>query len=470
MDYILENHSTALIYAALLTPLLIGAPSLIAVVRGLPDRKHILVLNAAGLVFFSAWFGALAWACTGRRDVSYYDAILRRKWRYLGLAGGFAVLFVAFGGYYAGSEVYAAMAPSRTDAFTLDRVTTGPIAQEITATGRLRPLKVVQVSSQASGAVLVVNVDVNDFVHEGDVIARIDPASYEARLQQSQAQLARARAAQADASATGVRARANYSVAQASASRKGALFERGFVTRADLEAASAGLADGSAQIGQSRASLTSAAAMVAQAESELRSAKLDLERTYIRSPVTGTIMVRRVEPGQTVVSSFQTTTLFEIAEDLSRMRVEAQVDEADIGRVRLGQAASFTVDSFPDEVFRGRVVTIRKSPEETQGAVFYPVWVEVMNPEEKLLSGMTADVRIVEVQKPAALRVPIAALSFQPAGAPKADGGRVYRLIDARPVPVPVKAGVRNERWAEIAGSGLRAGDQIIVSAKEPLE
>ncbi len=470
MDYILEHHSALLVGLVLLAPLLLSFPSLVAVVRGLPDKKHIMVLNAAGLVFFSAWFAALTWASTGRRDVSYLEAVLRRKWRYLGIAVGSGTLMLIFGAYYAGSGVYAAVTRPKIDEFTVEQVSMGPIALEITATGRLKPLKIVQVSSQVNGAVLRVNADVNDFVKAGDVIARIDPASYEARVQQARAQLDRALAARADAIATGVRAQANYDLAKAGANRKNTLFERGFLTRADLESATAGLADGRAQLGQSQASRASASAMVAQAESELKAARLDLERTFIRSPVTGTVMVRRVEPGQAIVSSFQATTLFEIAEDLSRMRVEAQVDEADIGRVHVGQVAVFTVDSFPGETFRGLVVTIRKSPDETQGSISYPVSIDVINPEQKLLSGMTADVRIAEMRKPAVLRVPAAALSFEPKGAPQTSGDRVYRMVDGRPARVSTGIGVRNDQWAEVVDSDLRPGDQVVIASKDSEE
>lgn len=469
MDKLLEHHSKLLLCAVVLAPLIVALPSLIASLRNIPDRNKIFVLNSAGMVFFSAWFGALAWACTGRQDISYYHMILRNKWRYLGMAAACAALFV-IGGYYLGGKVYAAVVEPHYGDFSQEPVTLGPIAQEITASGRLRPLKVVQVSSQVSGAVLSVGVEVNDVVRVGDVIARIDPASYEARLQQAMAQLARARAASADAAAAGGRARANYAMAESNAVRKGVLFGRGFVTRADLESASAGLADGKAQMGQSSASAEAASAMVLQAESELRAAKLDLERTYIRSPVNGTVLARRVEPGQTVVSNFQTTTLFEIAEDLTRMRVEAQVDEADIGGVQLGQAASFTVDSFPDETFRGRVVAIHKSPEEIQGAIFYPVWIEVANVGQRLLAGMTADVRITQMQKHAALRVPSAALSFELGGPPVGPGSKVYRLVRGRPQPVSVKIGLRSDRWAEVLQSPLRPGDRVIVAAKEPSE
>lgn len=467
MDYLLEHHGTALLLAVLLAPFALGLPSLVAMVRGIPDARRVMALNAMGLVFFSAWFGALAWAWAGRRDVSYYDLVMRRKWRYLGVAGAFAGIFVVLGGYFAGSSVSAAMGMGKGPTYRQAAVTSGPISVDVAASGRVRPVKIVQVAAQTSGAVLSVAVDVNDVVHEGDVVARMDPASYEARVRLAEAQLARARAAIADASAAGIRARANSAVSVANAARKAALFDRGFVTRADLEAAVGGVAEGRAQVGQSRASRDAAMAMVAQAESELRAARLDLDRTVVRSPVTGTVLVRRVEPGQTVVSSFQTTTLFEIAEDLSRMRVEAQVDEADVGRIRVGQAASFTVESFPDEPFRGRVVTIRKSPEEVQGAVLYPVWLEVLGSSRRLMSGMTADVRIAEASRSEALRVPVAALSFVPDGDAGSGGDRLFVLVDGRPRAVPVRVGLRGDRWAELLGSRLRPGDRVIVGADE---
>lgn len=297
----------------------------------------------------------------------------------------------------------------------------GDLRVSISATGSLRALSTVDVGSQVSGQMLSVEVDFNDRVSAGQVIARIDPANFQARLSQTRADLTSARASLNEARATLKNAEADYA-------RKQELAARQLIARSELDQALAAR-------DQARARVGSAEAAVLQREAGVANAELELSYTELKSPVDGVVLNRAVEPGQTVAASFQTPVLFQIAEDLSQMRIELAIDESDVGQLREGQPVRFTVDAFPGRDFRGKVKQVRLSATNTQNVITYPVVVAVENPDGTLLPGMTANAEIEVSRKEGVLRVPNAALRYKPADAaedaPAAGGMRLGGNVSA---------------------------------------
>lgn len=378
------------------------------------------------------------------------------------------------------------------------RVERGPLTANVSATGTLSAVTTVQVGSQVSGQIKELHADFNSVVRRGQVIARIDPATFEAKVGQARAELEAARAAVLNQGAQVERARAEVENARAAHAearaqtvhaqvlladarrdleRKEALFTRELIARSErdsaeaahdaavaqldaarakAEAARAGIGAAEAQLRVTRAALESARAQVRQREAALQQALVDLEHTTIRAPVDGVVVSRAVDVGQTVAASLQAPTLFTIAQDLTRMQVDTSVDEADIGRIRVDGPAVFTVDAFPGETFHGRVVQVRKAAQVVQNVVTYTVVVAVPNPDGRLLPGMTANVKLIVAEKPSVLKVPNAALRFRPVGAdvpdPAAPRGAGSRLAEA-PSPDAIRARL-------VTGLGLGAEQQ----------
>ena len=276
----------------------------------------------------------------------------------------------------------------------------GDVRVVISATGTLRATTTVDVGSQVSGQVLDVLVDFNDRVTKGQPIATLDPAPLATRLRQAQADLASARASVSEAQATAKNAEADYA-------RKADLVQRQLIARAEADTALAAR-------DQARARVVSARAAVEQRLAAVGNAELDVGYTTLRSPVDGVVLLRAVEPGQTVAASFQTPVLFQIAEDLSQMQIDLSIDEADVGQIREGLEVSFTVDAFPDRQFRGEVRQVRLAATATSSGISYPVVVQVQNADLSLLPGMTASAEIVVSQREDVLRVANAALRFTP--------------------------------------------------------
>lgn len=285
----------------------------------------------------------------------------------------------------------------------------GNVRMAIAATGALKAMSTVDIGSQVSGQVLEVLADFNDRVERGQVIARLDPSNFQARVTQTQADLASARASLQEAQASLRNAEADYA-------RKQELAERQLVSRADIDLALAQRDAAAARVGSARASIQ-------QREASVANAQLELSHTVIRSPVDGVVLLRQVEPGQTVAASFQTPVLFQIAEDLAQMQIELTVDESDVGQIREGQPVRFTVDAFRGRDFQGRVRQVRLSATNTQNVITYPVVVTVDNSDLSLLPGMTANAEIEVDSRQGVLRVPNAALRFRPADAPPETGG-----------------------------------------------
>lgn len=287
-------------------------------------------------------------------------------------------------------------------AYRTATVERGDIRVTISATGMLAAISTVDVGSQVSGQVTDVLVDFNDRVARGQVLARLDPSTYEAQIAQGAAQVESARANLATAEAA-------LRNAQADHERKASLVERQLVARSDADLARAAL-------DQARAQVLAARAQITQQQASTQTSRLNLQRSVIRSPVDGVVLTRTVEPGQTVAASLQAPVLFQIAEDLSKMEIVLAIDEADIGQVEVGQEVGFSVDAHPERQFRGRVAQVRLSATNTNNVITYPVVVAVDNPDQKLLPGMTANAEIEVSRRDDVLRVPNAALRFKPAG------------------------------------------------------
>lgn len=336
----------------------------------------------------------------------------------------------------------------------------GEIVNAISTSGSLGAVVTVEVGTQISGQIVELHADYNTAVTAGQLIARIDPQTFEAKVRQAEAELAVAIAGVSNQRATLARneadivsSRAGLSAARANSERYQAsvveternlerlseLLQRGVTSNREVERAraeadsataqlrssraqedvqAAAIASSEAGLGVAMAQLESALAQVQIREAALEQTLIDLERTFIRSPVDGIVIDRAVSTGQTVSASLNAPVLFTIAQDLTIMQVETAVDEADIGRVREGLAVTFTVDAFPEDNFSGRVQQIRRAPKVEQNVVTYTVVVSAANPQSRLLPGMTANVEIIVERRDNALRVPNAALRFRPAGAP----------------------------------------------------
>jgi HlyD family secretion protein len=302
----------------------------------------------------------------------------------------------------------------------------GDIRVAISATGTLSAISTVTVGSQVSGQVTDVLADFNDKVTKGQVIAKIDPSTYEAQIEQGNAQVASAQAQLRQAQATLRNAKLDYD-------RKASLGGQQLVAKSDVDLARAALEQAQAQV-------NAAQAQIRQQTASTQTTRVNLNRTVIRSPVDGVILTRTIEPGQTVAASLQAPELFTIAEDLSKMKIELAVDESDIGQVRNGQVVTFTADAFPNRQFRGIVDQVRMSATTTSNVVTYPVVVTVDNSDGTLLPGLTVNAEIEVSKRADVLMVANAALRYKPAneddsaaaGAPQAGprGGGGSGVID----------------------------------------
>ncbi|MBY0278987.1 efflux RND transporter periplasmic adaptor subunit [Candidatus Binatia bacterium] len=341
----------------------------------------------------------------------------------------------------------------------------GPIVATVTATGTVNPVKSVTVGTYVSGPIQDIVVDYNSPVRKGQVIAKIDPRTYQGKVDQ-------ARAALSTATAGVEKARADAKLRRLQEARQEALAKTRVVSRDELDVSRSTAEQADAQ-------LKLAEAAVEQAEASLREAQVNLGYTDIVSPVDGIVVSRDVQVGQTVAASFQTPTLFVIAENLKKMQVNAFVSEADIGRVREGQRATFSVDAYPGRSFPATVLQVRNSPQSVENVVTYDVVLEFDNEEQLLKPGMTANVSIVTAEERDVLKVPTAALRFQP---PSADGAStrppeaarsatstdaarndaVWVLSNDEPKRVPVTPGLSDETMVAVSSSELMPGDRVI--------
>ena len=368
-----------------------------------------------------------------------------------GIAALAVVLLAAVAYYYLGSGGNAGTSPYRTA-----KVERGGIAETVLATGNINAVTTVQVGSQVSGTVQRIFVDYNSPVKKGQVIAQIDPRLLEASLLQAKGNLGNAHAALERANVLVVDAERTYR-------RNRELIRDGFVAQADVDSAQTAYETALAQ-------KKSAEAQVTQARGALSAAETNLRYTTVYSPVDGIVISRNVDAGQTVAASFQTPTLFTIAQDLTKMQIDTNVDEADIGKVRAEQKVTFTVDAYPEKTFPGKIVQVRNSPVVTQNVVTYNVVVQVDNRDLLLKPGMTANVSIHVQDLKDVLKIPNAALRYRPSeekkpeGRKGAGGQRVYLLgKDGKISEAPIKTGVSDGKTTQLVEGDLKAGDPLVI-------
>ena len=344
----------------------------------------------------------------------------------------------------------------------------GSITQIVSANGTLNPVKLVNVGSQVSGIVKKLHANFNDHVKAGEILLELDPALTQAQLQQSTANVSSAKA--------------SLELALANEARMSTLYAKEYVSRQELD--------------QAVQALKSAQAQLAVAEAQAERDRTNLAYTIIRSPVSGVVVSREVDIGQTVAASFQTPTLFKIAQDLRKMQIDSNYAEADIGNIHEGQAATFRVDAFPERNFKGVVSQVRLNPTTQQNVVTYDVVIAVDNSDQVLMPGMTAYVSIIIAQRKDALLAPNAALRFRPSemkpGAGKPHGssssqearkegrgknkgatdaartGTVYVLEKSQLKPAQITLGITDNRFTEVLGGELKEGAAVIVEDSQP--
>ncbi|WP_080405229.1 efflux RND transporter periplasmic adaptor subunit [Burkholderia ubonensis] len=340
-------------------------------------------------------------------------------------------------------------------------VTRGPIVRTITATGTVNPVLTIIVGSYVSGVIQSQYCDFNTRVHKGQLCAKIDPRPYQTVVNQARAALANARAQI-------VKDRAQLDYARQNNERDAKLLSHGIVSQDTADNARSAYEQAKAQVAVD-------AAAIEEKTAALDTALVNLGYTDIVSPVDGTVVSRNVTIGQTVAASFQTPTLFLIATDLTRMQVDTNVSESDVGDLHEGKAVTFTVEAFPKRQFEGQVVQVRQAPQTVQNVVTYDVVVGVANDDLSLKPGMTATTRIVIDRHDQALRVPDQALRYVPSGAranpagPLPEGAqptaaRVWALRDGRPVAIDVVTGLDDDTNSEVTRGTLKVGDLVIVA------
>ena len=365
--------------------------------------------------------------------------------------------------------------------YATEAVTVGTLVVKVSATGNLQPTNTVDVGSELSGIVDKVYVDDNDEVKKGQLLAQLDLSKLQDAVTKSRASLAAAEAQVLQTQATVAEARATLARYQQVSQLSGGKVP----SRTEMDSAEANLKRAEANVASARAS-------VAQAHATLQSDETNLGKASIRSPINGVVLSREVDPGQTVAASFQAPVLFKLAEDLTKMELQVDVDEADVGQVKAGQKATFSVDAWPGREYSAVITRVGYGAQEAEGVISYLTVLEVSNDDLSLRPGMTGTADIVTLTRQNALLVPNAALRFTPPTAeapvkesrgavmsalmpraprqaPKVQTNeaapRVWVLRDGRPVALDVKAGATNGRVTEITGGDIKAGMQVITEA-----
>jgi len=325
-------------------------------------------------------------------------------------------------------------------------ITRGDIVDAVSTTGTLQPVTTVQIGSQVSGNISFLGADFNSIVKRGQVIARLDPSLLQAQLEQSKANVLKSQADVSQSEANLARARVVLLDAQQKYGRAKEIDAKGLGPKADLDAAKIAVDSAQSSVQSAEAALTASRASVAQSQANFNQAQVNLDHTIITSPVDGIVTQRSVDVGQTVAASMQAPTLFIIAVDLTKLQVSANIDEADIGRIRPGQRATFRVDAYPTDTFEGTVSQVRLQPVVVQNVTTYATIVNAPNSDLKLRPGMTATLKIEVSQRTNVLRVPSAALRFRPS----AD---VFAALN-QPVPPDLLGGGRGGRGGGRGGRG----------------
>ena len=344
--------------------------------------------------------------------------------------------------------------------FVAEKITRGDIKSTVSSTGTVNAVTTVQVGTQVSGTIQKLFVDFNSPVKKGQLLAQIDPSILEAQVGQARANLLSARA---NLEKSQVMLRDTKTTLE----RNKTLYAKNFIAKSDLDTSETNYLSAIAQI-------KVAEAQVQQAQAALDSSAINLKYTKILSPVNGTVISRNIDIGQTVAASFQTPTLFTIAQDLTKMQIDTSVDEADIGNVKAGQKAAFTVDAYPESPFTGKVSVVRNAPITVSNVVTYNAVIVVDNTGLKLKPGMTANVSIETESRQSVLRIPNAALRFKPAtsaattdqkGAKGPRGSGVWILENNQPKNVKITTGISDGNYTEVTTSELTEGQLIITDS-----
>lgn len=386
----------------------------------------------------------------------------RRRWRALLILAIAAAAAILLGSLWK----QRGAAPKSYVTTAADR---GPVAPTVIASGTVNPVNTIQVGTYVSGVIKTLSCDFNTRVRAGQLCAKLDPRAYQSTVDQETANLATANAQlQKDL--------ANLAFAKIIYDRDQELFKRSIVSQETVDTARNAYAQASSQIALDRAAIE-------QRRAALNAARVNLGYTNIVSPVDGTVVSRNVTQGQTVAASFQTPTLFLIATDLTKMQVDTNVSESDIGRVAVGNAATFTVESYPGRTFSGNVNQVRQAPQTVQNVITYDVVVGVDNTARLLMPGMTAAARIVTERRDNVLRVPAPALRYvpttetpaagaggrqRPARAPSRGGhaGQVWVLREGQPQRIPIATGLDDDAYVEVLEGDVRVGDAVIVAER----
>jgi len=340
----------------------------------------------------------------------------------------------------------------KVEKFRTEKVFRGNLVETITASGTINPVTSISVGTQVSGAIRKIYVDFNSSVKKGQLLAEIDPSLFEAQVEQARANLYNAQANKQKIRSILLNDYRTYM-------RYKTLYERNFIAKSDVDLAETNYSSDKAQV-------EAAQAQVAQATASLRNNEANLRYTKIISPVDGIVVSRNVDVGQTVAASFQTPTLFLVAQDLTKMQIYTSVAEADIGKVKVGQDVEYTLDGYPDMTFKGKVTQIRNSPTTVQNVVTYDVIINVDNKDYKLKPGMTANVSIITAKKTNVLLVPNACLRFTPEkgeNAPKFKHQGIWMLNNERPDRVNINTGVSDGSFTEVIFGSISEGQSVIV-------
>ncbi len=327
------------------------------------------------------------------------------------------------------------------------------ITQIVEATGTIEPVNTVDIGSQVSGMINEIYVDYNSEVKKGQLLAQIDTSLFEAQLNQSKANIDNAKA-------TLMKNKAVLEYDTKTYNRYKNLYARNLVSKNDLDSAESAYKTDLAQVAAAKASIM-------QAQANYNTAAANMRYTKIISPVDGIVISKEVEVGQTVAASFQTPTLFTVAEDLTKMRIETSVSEADIGKVKEGQEVEYTLDGYPDSIFTGIVTQVRLSPTTESNVVTYTVIIEVENEESKLMPGMTANVSIITDKKENILTVPNQALKFTTVdNKQKYDQKGIWIKQKNKPTRVSIETGVSDDSYTEIISDKVKDGDIVYIGSR----
>ncbi|HEY6460900.1 MAG TPA: efflux RND transporter periplasmic adaptor subunit [Polyangiaceae bacterium] len=405
-----------------------------------------------------------------------------RRWlRRLGIGGGL-ILIVAAGVAYRVKHL-----PAPPAKYVTATVAVGDVIEKVQATGTVQPLLSVNVGAQVNGRVTQVLVDFNSVVKKGDVLAVIDPLIYGTQVNAQAANLLGQRAQLAQARASMASMKAQSETARIALDRTQRLFAANLAAKSDLDTAQGNYDSLLAQYAAAQANADSQSANIASQSAQLTVSRANLDYTKIIAPVDGVVVTRSIDPGATVVASFQSPVLFVIAQDLRKMRVLADVDEADVGKIAEGMSADCVVDAFPGEVFHGTVSQIRYSANNVSGVVTYPAVVDVDNPEEKLRPGMTSTITVRTREAHGVDRIPNAALRYKPTPPNGPDGkpvlqppdppldkgkGRVWVLTSDKPGSEKdeqrvVSIGITDGMFTEVTDPALPVGTKVVTDENE---